>query len=103
MALRFALARIGAVLVPVNFMLNAAEIGFILRSCGATMLAAGSESFELGQSAAALDTVVTRLVWLPQEASTAPPVDVPVFGDLLKATDTPPPVAVDARALAQIV
>ena len=102
-ALRFALARIGAVLVPVNFMLNAAEIGFILRSCGATMLAAGSEFFELGRSAAALDTVVTRLVWLPQEGSAAPPPDAPVFADLLNTPDTPPQVAVDARALAQIV
>src|SRR5262245_40321599 len=34
-ALRFALARIGAVLVPINFMLNADEIAFILRSSGA--------------------------------------------------------------------
>ncbi|MFL5360101.1 MAG: AMP-binding protein, partial [Myxococcales bacterium] len=30
-ALRFALARLGAVLVPINFMLNADEAGFILR------------------------------------------------------------------------
>src|SRR5689334_14725638 len=41
-ALRFALARIGAVLVPINFMLTAGEIAFILRSSGARMLAAGA-------------------------------------------------------------
>ena len=102
-ALRFALARIGAVLVPINFMLNASEIAFILRSCGATMLTTGSEFFELGRSAAALDTAVASLVWLPQEGSGAPPAGVPVFVDLLNAADTPPQVAVDARALAQIV
>ncbi|MFZ9511597.1 MAG: AMP-binding protein [Burkholderiaceae bacterium] len=41
-ALRFALARIGAILVPINFMLNASEIAFILRSSGAQLLAVGS-------------------------------------------------------------
>ena len=34
--LAFATARLGAVLVPVNFMLGADEIGFILTHCGAT-------------------------------------------------------------------
>ena len=34
-ALRFALARLGAVLVPINFMLNAEEVAFILRHAGA--------------------------------------------------------------------
>ena len=38
-ALRFALARIGAVLVPINFMLNAEEVAYILRHAGASMLA----------------------------------------------------------------
>ena len=37
-ATRFALARAGAVLVPVNFMLNAAEIAFVLRHSGARLL-----------------------------------------------------------------
>ena len=34
-ALRFALARIGAVLVPINFMLKAEEVAYILRHAGA--------------------------------------------------------------------
>ena len=38
-ALRFALARLGAVLVPINFMLKAEEVAFILRHAGARMLA----------------------------------------------------------------
>ena len=38
-AFRFAVARIGAVLVPINFMLNADEVAFILRSSGAETLA----------------------------------------------------------------
>ncbi|MGL6110277.1 MAG: AMP-binding protein, partial [Rubrivivax sp.] len=38
-AMRFALARLGAVLVPINFMLKADEVAYILRHAGATMLA----------------------------------------------------------------
>ena len=37
-ALRFALARRGAVLVPINFMLKADEVAFILRHAGAKAL-----------------------------------------------------------------
>ena len=38
-ALRFALARLGAVLVPINFMLKPEEAAFILKHAGAEMLA----------------------------------------------------------------
>ena len=38
-ALRFALARRGAVLVPINFMLKAEEVAYILRHAEAQMLA----------------------------------------------------------------
>ncbi|NKE64173.1 AMP-binding protein, partial [Lentzea sp. PSKA42] len=40
-ALRFAVARIGAILVPINFMLNPDEINFILANSGARLLAVG--------------------------------------------------------------
>ena len=38
-ALRFALARRGAVMVPINFMLKADEVAYILRHAGAHTLA----------------------------------------------------------------
>ena len=41
-ALRFALAHLGAVLVPINFLLKADEVAFILRHAGATVLATDS-------------------------------------------------------------
>ena len=41
-ALRFALARLGAVLVPINFMLKAEEAAYILRHAGARLLATDS-------------------------------------------------------------
>ena len=72
-ALRFALARIGAVLVPVNFMLNADEAAYILRHAGAQLLAVDSGLAALGRDAAARDTRVQRLLWLPSEAHSAAP------------------------------
>src|SRR5438270_7537758 len=66
-ALRFALARLGAVLVPINFMLNADEAAFILRHAGARILAVGPDLVEAGKQAAARDTNVEKLIWLPGE------------------------------------
>src|SRR6185295_10476328 len=72
-ALRFALARLGAVLVPVNFMLNADEAAYILRHAGAELLAVDSGLAALGRDAAARDTRVQRLLWLPSEQPSQPP------------------------------
>src|SRR3954462_1789808 len=66
-AFRFALARLGAVLVPINFMLNADEIAFILRSSGATALAVGPDFVDIGRAAAERDTKVGMVFWLPGE------------------------------------
>jgi fatty-acyl-CoA synthase len=51
-ALRFALARLGAVMVPVNFMLNADEAAYILRHAGVKLLATDSGLAALGRAAA---------------------------------------------------
>jgi len=50
-AMRFALARLGAVLVPINFMLKAEEVTYILRHAGATMLATDSGLAPLARAA----------------------------------------------------
>ena len=71
-AMRFALARLGAVLVPINFMLKADEVAFILRHAGARMLATDSGLARLARAAAALDTAVRDFVWLPSEDASAP-------------------------------
>ena len=63
-ALRFALARAGGVLVPINFMLNAQEIAYILRSSGARALAVSDEFLDTGSKAAALDTSVSQALRL---------------------------------------
>ncbi len=71
-ALRFALARIGAVLVPINFMLKPDEAAYILRHAGAKLLAVDAGLAELGRAAAALDTKVERLLALPSEHGDEP-------------------------------
>jgi fatty-acyl-CoA synthase len=103
-ALRFALARMGAVLVPINFMLNADEAAFILRHAGARVLAVGPDLVELGKQAAARDTKVERLIWLPGEEPSPAPEGMLTFDGLLAAEPARPmESAVDGSSLAQII
>jgi fatty-acyl-CoA synthase len=102
-ALRFALARLGAVLVPINFMLKAEEVAYILRHAGARMLATDTALAPLGQDAAAQDTKVERLIWLPGEEPTAPPLGMLRFDELAASTSVVPEVALGGCDLAQIV
>jgi fatty-acyl-CoA synthase len=102
-ALRFALARIGAVLVPINFMLKADEAAYVLRHSGARLLAVDSGMAETGRQAAALDTQVEQLVWLPGEHAGDAPPGLATFDELI-AEDTPPAeAAIGETDLAQIV
>jgi fatty-acyl-CoA synthase len=71
-ALRFALARVGAVLVPVNFMLKAEEVAYVLRHAGVQVLAVDAGLEAIGRAAAKLDTQVTRFIGLPGETSPEP-------------------------------
>ena len=72
-AMRFALARLGAVLVPVNFMLNADEVAYILRHAGARILATDSDLAELARAAAALGlTEPAQVPWKTHRRSRSP-------------------------------
>jgi len=102
-ALRFALARLGAVLVPINFMLKAEEVAYILRHAGAGMLATDSGLAELARSAAALDTQVRQFVWLPSEEPSAPAAGMTTFDELIDRSEAPPEVELKGEDLAQIV
>jgi fatty-acyl-CoA synthase len=117
-ALRFALARIGAVLVPINFMLNAGEVAFILRHAGAKVLALGPDMVNLGLQAATLDTAVTQLIGLPGEDGPMPAVTAPSSGDaaalslvngmrpfeqLMFANESAPTLTIGGQTLAQII
>jgi fatty-acyl-CoA synthase len=102
-AMRFALARLGAVLVPINFMLKAEEVAFILRHAQAQMLATDSGLADTARSAAALDTAVRQFVWLPSEEPSQPVAAMFSFEDLARTDGAPPPVDLAATDLAQIV
>jgi fatty-acyl-CoA synthase len=101
-ALRFALARLGAVLVPINFMLKPNEAAFILRHAGAEILATDSSLADVARAAAAADTKVRELIWLPSEEKTAPVPGMITFDELLSHA-APPEVELSGGDLAQIV
>ena len=102
-ALRFALARLGAVLVPINFMLKADEVAYILRHAGARTLATDSGLAELARAAAALDTAVREFIWLPSEDPSEPVPGMHPFNTLAACTDALPAVTLASTDLAQIV
>src|SRR5690242_17911626 len=102
-ALRFALARLGAVLVPINFMLKAQEVAYILRHSGATLMATDSGLAELARSAAALDTQVRQFLWLPSEDPSEPAAGMTPFDALIDRKEVPPEVDLQGGELAQIV
>ena len=103
-ALRFALARLGAVMVPINFMLKTEEVAFILRHAGAQLLATDAGLAALARAAVAQNTPVRELVWLPSEEETPPATDMISFDELAATNATPPDVSQLASSdVAQIV
>jgi len=104
-AMRFALARMGAVMVPINFMLNADEVAFILNSSDAKTVLVGAGFESLAAAAMEKETAVTNRIWLPgEDAAVTAPAGMTTFDELLGAGSSgyAPPV-VDARSLLQIV
>ncbi|MFK7965222.1 MAG: acyl-CoA synthetase [Burkholderiaceae bacterium] len=103
-ALRYALARLGAVLVPINFMLNAQEAHYILKHSGATCLAMGADMLELGR-AAAKDTDIRQTIWLPGEdtATNPAPEGMLTFDDLLSDDAMEPTADITTDSLLQII
>ncbi|MBN9406044.1 MAG: acyl-CoA synthetase [Burkholderiales bacterium] len=102
-ALRFALARLGAVLVPINFMLKADEVAYILRHAGAKTLATDSGLAELARAAAALDTQVKDFIWLPSEAPSTAVPGMAGFDELAACTAPLPDTPLQSTDLLQIV
>ena len=100
-ALRFAIARLGAVLVPVNFMLGAEEVRYVLQHSGARVLCVDGIGAPVAREASA-GTAVQTMVWLPGEDPSDPVPGMPTFDQLLDAGD-PPPREVSGAMLAQIV
>jgi len=102
-ALRFAVARIGAILVPINFMLNPEEINFILANSGAKLLAVGADFVDAARAATAKGSAVEKLVWLPGEDPAVAPTGMTTFDDLLLGDASRLEASVDTRDPAQII
>jgi len=97
---RYALAARGFVLVPINSMLGADEIAFVLRDSGARVLCVDREFANVGKLAAAKVTHGVNFVWMHDEDP--PYQDMKSFRALANA---PPelPATVDPRSLLQIM
>ena len=102
-AMRFGLARLGAVLVPVNFMLKADGVAYLLRHSGARLLAVDGGLAELGRQAAGLDSAVEGLIGLPGENDAAPTTTELDFDELAGCTDPLAEADLSANDLAQLV
>ncbi len=102
-ALRFALARLGAVLVPINFMLKADEVAYILRHAGARLLATDSEFATVARTAASNDTRIEGFIWLPGEYPTEAAADMLRFDTLASSAAESSEAEVVGSDLAQIV
>ena len=100
-ALQFALARLGAVLVPINFMLSTDEANYILQHSGAKVLCVNSSLAKLGREASK-GTDVRETVWLPGEDQTDPVPAFTTFQELLHVGKMPER-AVGGSNLAQII
>ncbi len=99
-------------MVPINFMLNADEVAYVLRHAGAQTLCVGPDLLTLGEAAAQKDTSVNQLVWLPGEDPAKPPtrpadaMAMQVFDALLVANEHEPilaPGTLQGSSLAQII
>jgi fatty-acyl-CoA synthase len=101
-ALRFALARLGAVLVPINFMLNAQEVHFILEHSGAKMLCMDTGLTPLGRGAS-VGTNVSQWVWIPSEDPSVPDRGLVTFDQLLESKFESSQPELIGSMLAQIV
>ena len=101
-AVRFAVARVGAVLVPINCMLTVPEIRYILEHSGASLLCVDSGMAEIGASACA-GTAVKSLLWLPGEERSSPIDGFLNFDTLAKSSATLHDGGIDSDAVAQII
>ena len=100
----FALARLGAILVPVNFMLQAGEVGYLLGHSEAVALVAEEALLPVAEAALARDGATVRLRAVLGERRDAAPAGWQWVGDWLVHPDaTPLETVVDDDAPLQIL
>lgn len=102
-ALRFAVARTGAILVPINFMLTVEDVAYILDHSGSKMLFTDASCEAVALAAADRVGLGPRYA-LPGAQPAAPSGGLGEFGRLLgTGGPVPDPASLDARSIAQII
>jgi fatty-acyl-CoA synthase len=100
-AARFALAACGAVLVPVNFMLNEEEAAYIIDHSGARLLLVGESELETARAAASRCPAVEQLIWLQLDSPA--PEGLRPLDELAAAAPLSTLPAIDSDDAAQII
>ncbi|MAT95253.1 MAG: acyl-CoA synthetase [Halioglobus sp.] len=98
---RFAIGACGGILVPVNFMLNAAEAAYIVQHSGARLLLAGASELDKARAVAEQCPAVESLVWLETDGEA--PGHMPTFNQLAAAPTLASYLAIDPATPAQII
>ncbi|PTU30909.1 acyl-CoA synthetase [Stenotrophobium rhamnosiphilum] len=88
---RFALARLGAVMVPINFMLNASEIAFILDNAEAKAVVVEDALVATVDAAIAEAKMTMRLKCVIEESGATVPKDWEPISILMRHDDTSAP------------
>ncbi len=103
-ATRYGIAAMGAILVPVNFMLTVEEAAYILGHSGARMLFAGADQRDKAEQLRKRCPALEQLVWLDDSGGgrSTPDNAIP-FGTLASSPPYPGEPNVDASSPAQII
>ena len=98
---RFAISAIGAVLVPVNFMLNVQESAYIIEHSGARLLLVGDSEVEKAQQVATQCPELEQLFWLATSGDA--PEGLDAFSLLAESAPLATLPAVESQDAAQII
>ncbi|PLW82047.1 acyl-CoA synthetase [Kineobactrum sediminis] len=102
-AVRYAVAATGAILVPVNFMLNIRETRYILEHSGARLLFVGETERDKAIAAARQCPQVQQLVWLPGQDTGNMPDGIIPFDQLCSSDHYTDNAVIETNAPAQII
>ena len=100
---RYAVAAAGAVLVPVNFMLNATEAAYIVGHSESKLLLVGKDELDNASQLPALCPDLQHSVWMGSEEGLATPDGMMPFSDLYSAPPLAAAQGLDTDLPAQII
>lgn len=102
-ASRYAIAALGAILVPVNFMLNTDGASYILKHSGARLLLVGAEEKATALAAAGQCPELGELIWMDSFHGGETPVEFSPFESLIADSPFQGETVLPPRAAAQFI